>query len=460
MAKPKSRNIWGRFLLIWALVLLVVGAIACILLYKYLGVYENTRPELAMDELLASRDAESLIQEAKQNINLGLTEFEDELQLYADYLETVDLEKPLSYRPDQKNSQDDQLIYLVRAGSRSICTVTLTPGDTAPVFGRHFWHVSEIGAASITETLSSVTVHVEALAGQQLYLNSIPLTENHISRENVPIANLSELESRFEPIPTFVEYTVGPLYLEVEITDAEGISIAPDPDSTDDNLYYRPSRPIHRLSVQAPDDMTIVVGGTKLESYDASSSAVGLLDGLGPYTGDAAYRTNMYHFEGLYTVPDVKALGDDGQEVPPVMQSETSYAFFHESEPDAEEEYRPIAERFFNSYLRYTSRAYDASLYYDLLNQILYGSALYEYISTTRDTMIWAGSSTDEGELRYENFHRISPTCFVCTVIYNIDRTSIYWNTQESSTQSGAYEIAFVSTSGRWYAAAMNIIST
>ena len=90
MAKPKSRNIWGRFLLIWALVLLVVGAIACILLYKYLGVYENTRPELAMDELLASRDAESLIQEAKQNINLGLTEFEDELQLYADYLETVD----------------------------------------------------------------------------------------------------------------------------------------------------------------------------------------------------------------------------------------------------------------------------------------------------------------------------------------------------------------------------------
>ena len=30
---------WGRFLIVWALVLLLLGGAGCYLLYQYLGVY-------------------------------------------------------------------------------------------------------------------------------------------------------------------------------------------------------------------------------------------------------------------------------------------------------------------------------------------------------------------------------------------------------------------------------------
>ena len=56
MGKHELR--WGIKLLIWAAFLLILGAIGCTVLYSYTGVYERTRPEIAMDALMADMSEE------------------------------------------------------------------------------------------------------------------------------------------------------------------------------------------------------------------------------------------------------------------------------------------------------------------------------------------------------------------------------------------------------------------
>ena len=78
----KKPSVWARFLLIWALVLLILGGVGCYLLYRYLGVYEVTRPEPVMDEFIANTEIDDLVRLSKENVQLELTEFEDPLELF------------------------------------------------------------------------------------------------------------------------------------------------------------------------------------------------------------------------------------------------------------------------------------------------------------------------------------------------------------------------------------------
>ncbi len=449
----------GLFLLFWALILLILGTAACLTLYRYLAVYEVTRPETVIEQLLSETQTDTMLECARSNNTLELTEYEDRDQLYSEYLNTVDIRKPLNYRTDQKQSNDDRKVYIVRAGASDICSVVLTPAEGSPGFGRHYWQVSEIQSAPITNGLSSVTLSLMALKDQKIFLNGKPLSSKDITETDISISDLGILESQFNPLPCFVTYTIGPLYGDVKVTDESGNTISPLNHSEFGVLQYQTAYPVHNIRIQAPEDLQIVINGAKLRSSDAASLSAGVLKNLDAYAGDSSIKTATYHFEGLYSIPVVSAYDQSGKEIAPTASSDESYAFFHESDAEDAEELQRIAERFFNAYMDYSAHAYDITLFYNLLNQTLPGTELHNYFSTTRDTMIWAGSSTDERQLQYSNFHTVSPTCFVCTVTYSVDRTSSYWNSQETTIQEGAYEIAFVSSSGRWYAAAMNIIS-
>ena len=61
-----------------------------------------------------------------------------------------------------------------------------------------------------------------------------------------------------------------------------------------------------------------------------------------------------------------------------------------------------LAESYFNSYVDYTTKPFDGSIYYKLLNATLGGTQLQVYIAQSNATMQWAARSTVENqELRY-----------------------------------------------------------
>ena len=456
----KKPSVWARFLLIWALILLILGAVGCFILYRYLGVYEVTRPEPVMDEFIANTEIDDLVRLSKENVQLELTEFEDPLELFSSYIDAIDLSRAINYRINSEKSSSDHIVYDVRSGPNLICTVTLTPEGDSPGFNRQYWVIDEVQAAVITDLLPSVVATVETIAGTNLVLNGKPLTDVYLSGNPTPIPDLTRFEAETETPPAFLTYEIGPLYGEVQLSDAHGNSIAPDGDVVDNTVHYQTFNGTQDLRITAPDDLNVYINGIQLEKKDASSSSLGVFDGLDLYTGDASCLTYVYKIDGLYRNPVVTACEADGREVTPIASAANAFTFFHRGEDDIKEQMLPIAQNYFNAYMDYSAHAFEFTRYSNLLSKILPQSSLYDYVSKSQEAMYWAsGTQTEYNDLRYENFHKVSDYCFVCTVIYSADMTATNWYEQYSYKLENAYELAFVSTNGRWLAAGMNVIT-
>lgn len=455
-----SRKKWRRFLLIWALILLLLGAAGCFVLYRYLGVYEVTRPEPVLDAYLQDSSADDLIQASLQNINLELTEFEDADTLYRSYLQAVDTTRSLSYRSDAKNSSADRLSYVVYSGPNALCSLCLTPDGTNPGFGRHVWQVSEVSSAPITDILPSLQVIVDATADTQLSLNGKPLSDGYIVDRNVPIPDLSRFETGLDPVPSFIRYEIGPLYGEVNLTDAFSRTISPESNQSSGTLHYYASSGAESLTIRAPEDIRVSVNGVELSSMDISSSDMGVLQNLDAYTKGESVLTNIYRLEGLYLTPVITGTDPDGNTLTPVISSGDTFTFFHHNDPAVEEILKPVAERFFSAYMEYSAHSWEASRFYNLISRILPGTELYNYVMNSAEAMYWAsGTKTEYKDLRYEHFHRVSDYCYTCTVLYSADMTATTWHDQYTYSLENAYELVFVSSAGTWFAAAMNIIA-
>ena len=459
LSSTRSRS-WKRFLLIWALALLILGALGCVILYRYLAVYEVTRPEPVVEAWMKTADPHELVQRGRDNILFEVTEFEDPADLYSSYLETVDTDRPLSFRRDTRRSTADQLFYTIYAGPSALCSVILVPEDSSAGFGRHPWAVSDVCAAPITDLLPSLHLVVDATPNTAVSLNGKPLTEAYITQENVQIPDLSRFEAGLDPKPYFVRYEVGPLFGEVDLTDTYGRTISPSGGEQSGELYYQASSTAGQLVIRAPEDVQVSVNGIPLDELDISSSEAGILQNLEDYSKDGAVLINTYRFDGLYLTPEVTAVDRDGNLLTPVVTADGSFTFFHHNDPEVEKELKPVAERFFDAYMQYSGHSWNATYSYDLLSRILPNTSLYNYVMNSREAMIWAsGTTTEYKDLRYDNFHRISDTCCTCTVRYSADMTAKPWGEQYTYSLENAYELVFVSSMGIWFAAAMNAIA-
>ena len=461
-AAVKPRNRWRRFLLIWAGLLLLIGLIGCILLYRYVGIYEITRPEVRMDALMESMDAEQWLDAAAENLDFEVSEFQDAQALYKSYRDSLTLDQPLSYRSSKKDSDSDTAVFVVRSGAANLCRVELIPGESAYGFGRHDWQLGRVSTGDITDSLQSAAVSVTALAGQEILLNGVPLGEAYLVEKQLPIEDLSPLEQRMETPPAYVRYQVSPLYGEIRVTDAEGQELFPAAESGAGRLAYNAAPGgVYAVSISAPEDVIVTVNGVTLSADDAVSGSEGALSGLEYYTEGAAYQTLQYQFDGLYTAPTVTARDADGQALEPLSADGTHLVFLHK-DPAAAEELRPIAEAFFTAYLTYTSSPFDLTRLYQVLGLTLSPSELYQYLADSQAAMLWAAHTTMEFEqMEYDNFSYVGDRCFVCTVEYAVDTTASTWQEDVSYGQENVMELVFVMDEryGEWRCAALNLVS-
>lgn len=138
---------WGVKLLIWAAFLLLLGAIGCALLYSYTGVYERTRPELAMDALMAEMDERGWYEAIRETLPEDSTPFEHNETLFDAYYESFLRGSRFSYTRSLDSSAARPR-YTVYGGRHRAATVTLKPrSGSKTAFGRSEWEVERIEAA-------------------------------------------------------------------------------------------------------------------------------------------------------------------------------------------------------------------------------------------------------------------------------------------------------------------------
>ena len=452
---------WRILLFSWFALILLLGAIGCAVLYRYLAVYETARPEPVMDELMASMSSDDLYAAVKAECCASISEFEDASALLDTYYESSLRNAPLSYRKDTGSSDSEHAVFVVRLGSVNFARIVLTPEeDDEPGFGLHRWKLDAIEAGDILARLPALQVTIDTLPGQEIYVNGLPLGERYLENAAQPVADLGPLEQRFPVPPTLCRYSIQRMYGEISVTNAAGEPIAPQLDG--DRVYFdAATTALHRIEFYVPSDLQVSLCGLTLSPEDAADRAPGIPEELAPYAGDGPFEKLHFAIDGLYSEPQLQVRDREGNVLEPVTTEAGTLHFYHTNDAALEEKASVYVSRFFSAYTRYSTRAYSVDGQASLLQRILPQTALYDYILNSKDTMIWAVTTTVNSyeDLRFTNFHALSEDCFVCTVRYKANLTMNARQGAQTYDEEIIAELCFVRTNGQYLCAAMSFVT-
>lgn len=456
----RGRRRWRVFILIYTLLFLAAGAAGCYVLYRYTMSYEASLPEHVMDDFMDSTTEEQWYEYVHDGADFAVSEFEDGEALFRSYYDAAISGKKLTYWKDLEHYSDLAPVYKVRGGGLDLCLVYLSPiGQDAAGFGRQLWQLDHVQSVFSSKGLESVAVEIDAPHEAEVYLNGMAVGSAYIAEE-VPAADMSDLESRFTQPPTYVRYRVDAMYGEITVADGQGRVL--DPEVEEDGLvrYVLHEAKNYAVTVRAPSTVTVSINGADLAADEAAKSEDGILAGLEDYTGGAGYKTLTYAVEGLRQPPEITARGQDGQELTPLVNQNGEFIFFPPQDDALAADAMGWAQEFFNRYIDYSSQAFSSARQYSLLERILSGTQLYSYVLDSRAAMIWASSTeVNYDELTFADFAPVGENCFTCTIRYKADFEAQSWYQHYSYDMQNAYELAFVRSGDAWYAAAMSVVS-
>ncbi len=457
--KKKRKDRWGSFLAAWTLMLLTLGFLACVALYKYAGVYEETRPENTMDALMAEMSEDDW-REALAATAGGVSEFEDARVIFDGYFDNMVQGKELSYRRDLSRSDDEQTVFVIYAGRTRLGEVRLVPlrEDIRFGFGRTQWQLDSITSSQIADSLQALTVQIDAPDGVAPIVNGVTLGTEYIADPAVELTEFGALEQRFTTArPRMVRYEVGPLYGEITVSSAESGDISPIGEPEGGVLrYVIPPEAKYSFRIEAPEGVEVNVSGAVLGEDEVTQRESSIFRKLDGYLPEGGYETLIYACDGLYTEPVISA-SYKGEELTPLVGEDGRLIFFYPSDSDISIAMHQAAEGFFDAYMYYTSYKYNGAALKNLTDRILPGTELDSYFRNSYDAMIWASATEmDQKELRFDNFHRVSENCFTCTIHYKADFTATQWHGKDSYEREDGYKMVFIRQDGEWLAATMS----
>ena len=461
MAKRKKRKsrAWALFLVFWTMLLLTIGCIVCVSLYRYAETYEEARPEKTMDALMAQMSQNDWRETLAATAG-GVSEYEDARALFDDYFDSTLEGREISYRRDLSRSDNDQTVFVLYAGPARLGEVKLTAvrEDVRFGFGRTQWVLDSITSEQLTNRLQGLTVQIDAPDGVTPIVNGLELGTEKILDPAVELTEVGALERRFTTARLrMVRYEVGPLYGDITVSSAESGEIAPIGEPENGVLRYviLPEAK-YSFRVEAPEGVEVKVSGAVLGEDEATQRVSTIFRKLDAYLPDGGYETLIYEYDGLYTEPEISA-SCKGKELGAVLGEDGRVIFFYPDDDDISIAMREAAEGFFDAYMYYTSYKYNGAALKDLTDRILPGTELYSYFTNSYDAMIWASATEmDQKELRFDNFHRVGENCFTCTILYKADFTATTWHGTDSYAREDGYQMVFIRKDGQWLAATMS----
>lgn len=459
--RREKRSRWGLFLLFWTLLLLMLGFLGCLFFFKYASDYEQTRPEKAMDAIMADMSEEDW-RAALSPTARGVGEFEDASALYDSYFDSTIKGKEFSYRRDMSRSDTTQTVFVVYAGTTRVGEVRLVPsGDKLRFgFGRSDWTLESITSTSLSSSLQALTVQIDAPDGVTPCLNGVSLGQERIVDPAVTLDVLSDLERRFsDAAMRMVRYEVSPLYGQITVTDGEGEEIAPlgEPNGGVVRYVIMPKQ-TYSFRVVAPEGVKVTVCGAELGEAEIVGRDGSLFRKLEDFLPEGGYETLTYAYDGLYSEPLIRA-EYRGEELAARIDEDGTYSFFYPDDEDISIAMHEAVEGFFEAYMNYANYKYNGVALRKLTDRVLPGTELYSYFKNSHDAMVWASATeTDGQELRFESFHRVGENCFTCMIFNKADYTATQWHGTESYAREDGYQMVFIRQNGNWLAAVMSAL--
>ena len=450
--RPVKKSRFGLAFGIFTAVLAVLIIAACTVLWFYLDAYESTRPEQAMQEFAQLADEEYWSSAVEGAFTVGETPFEDREELMEELCMSVIRENQLEWREDEGYSADN-MVYMVSAGGKDICRVTLDEmtenGDAG--FGFTYLQVTRVELLASFTAPEAHEITITVPAGATVSVNGVELTDDYIDAEMaIDNAALPDLEANIAD-RLYTVYTVTGLYAPVEVSavDAEGESIAVEGEATDESVTFALGEGQFDYRILVPEGSTISVNGVELdESYNTGDTVVpAFLEGFSDY--GTLPELELWLVEGLHTQPEITVTNAEGSSLDEPVINGTELAFMTGADQTLADSHSGEARDFMSAYAGYISGEAGSDEDYTALQAlVLDGSALDTALAELNADYAGTGVSVERVYVRSDSFVSIGATCFICTVDVE------YGPAEEGGENSEtAYTVVFVMNGGIWLAA-------
>ncbi len=454
--EERERPRRGRFGLafgIYTAVLFVLLAAACAVLWFYLDAYENTRPEHTMEEFTELANEQYWSDALEGAFTVGETPFEDRGTLLEELCMSVLRGNELVYREDEGYSADN-LVYMVSAGGKDVCRVTL--GEVAENgsagFGFTYLQVTRVELLASFTAPQPHEIDITVPAGASLSVNGVAVTPDYINAEAEPeLPDLPELEQSLAS-ELYTSYHIGGLYASVEVAaaDAEGNALtAAEPEGSSVTFALGEGTLDYRILV--PEGSGVTVNGVELdESYNTGDTVVpAFLAGFDDY--GTLPELELWLVEGLHLVPEVTVTTAEGEELDECAVDGSEWVYFGESDQSAADAHSGEASEFVTAYVEYLSgEAASDEDYTALQALVLNGSPLDAELTELQADYSANGLTVESVRVRSDSFYSVSATCCACTV--DVEYSS---EDEDAGSVITPYTLVMVMYGGRWYTAAV-----
>lgn len=450
----KSR--FGLALIIFTVILALILAAGCVVLWFYLEAFESTRPTETMNEFTELADENYWSDAVSSAFTVGTTPFEDRDELMDELCMDVLRSNPLVYREDTGWSEDN-MVYVVSAGDTDVCRVTLdqAEGDNSAGFGFTYLQVTRVELLASFTAPEAHSITITAPADSAVTINGVAVSADYAdSGAEVTASDLGELEEGIAD-KLYTVYSVDGLYAPVDVycTDADGEAYAVDGEVGTDSVAFALGAGELEYRILAPKDSTVTVNGVELDSsYDTGETATpAFLEGYDDY--GTLPELEVWVVDGLHIQPEVTVEDADGNDLGEPAVDGTELTFMEEGDRTLSDEHSADAEKFTNAYADYIiGEAASEDDLTALQDMVLDDSALDKAIAALEVEA--DGRTVEHVYVRDESFRSIGSTCFVCTVDveYSVPAEE---EGAEPTTENVAYTIVYVMKGGAWYASSI-----
>lgn len=448
-------------LLIYFVTAIVIVVIALLVFWKFLGSFEDSRPNLTAEAFMTNVDdafLEDLVMNSQEMF--PTTEFEDSAVIAAQCFEAV-RGLNISIRRRSGNHADifteEAPAYTIRKGGSDMAVLKLSESGDAG-FGYNTWEVATVTLAE--EFVPDTRIVTIIAPGEALItINGVSLTKEYESGWEF-YEKLSDLEKQFDNAYKTSTYRIEGIYSNLELSAVmpDGEILEPTVADGSRFVYERiaAARPI-TIQVSSADILSIcgvVIPG----EYITEEAALPRPDGVEEYIGDFIYPCfRTYVIPGIYAEELlVQAENNGGIPAEAMTQENGIYSFGWSAEKITEEREAFLSE-YAEQYIRYASNVGNSvdRNWENFGGYLLYDSDLYDRMVEFMDGLSWMKAS--ECELKsceVLNYLPCGEECFLARVRleYSVTRRS---GTRE---ESPTFDLFFVWDEGSYRAALMNIV--
>lgn len=395
---PRKKRRFGKGLLVYILVFLVLSVAALGVFWYWLDNYELGRPQRTMENYLSAADSaywENFLRTS--GVEQGL-------------LDSLDLEDT-SYFKKVDLYTDETPVFGIRFGDREMLLTSLRPGRALP-FGQTTWDVDKV------ELVRSGLV-VYAPPGAQLLVDGQPVAEDCLTQPNAQKLSLNPLEQSRTDIPGLDRYEIDYIYSDerLRVLDAAGNEL-PLSQRRGKRYYYAPLS--RTYTVEAPLDATVTANGVVLSEANATVSTAPMADFEGLETWiDPLPVVTRYELENLLMEPELMAYNADG--ALSVLQDGDHYLVSLSADETFTEEVRQRVLDAFDAYIAFSgNRNANLNANYARYNSFLVpDSVAADRASKALDSLLWVkGRDTALESQQLTSVLRYGEDCFTARIDY------------------------------------------